>query len=70
MLIIPTSVSTVLRPLRYLEILPLFALKDPFYIDGKGSELGTSYHIKCFARKHPGTDFSKYVPFLLDLFRL
>ncbi|KAL5965047.1 Poly ADP-ribose polymerase 1 [Taenia solium] len=34
-------------------------IKDPFFVDGKLSELGTVYHVKCFKGKHPGTDFSK-----------
>ncbi|CDS36610.1 poly ADP ribose polymerase 1 [Echinococcus multilocularis] len=38
-------------------------IEDPFFIDGKSSELGTSYHIECFNKRHPGTDFSKITGF-------
>uniref|UniRef100_A0A5K3FCR6 NAD(+) ADP-ribosyltransferase n=1 Tax=Mesocestoides corti TaxID=53468 RepID=A0A5K3FCR6_MESCO len=34
-------------------------IKDPFFVDGKSRELGTSYHAKCFMKKYPGTEFSK-----------
>ncbi|VDL18528.1 unnamed protein product [Hymenolepis diminuta] len=34
-------------------------IKDPFFIDGKLSELGTSYHVKCFVKKYPEADVSK-----------
>nr|CDS27075.1 poly (ADP ribose) polymerase 1 [Hymenolepis microstoma] len=34
-------------------------IKDPFFIDGKLSELGTSYHVKCFVKKYSEADVSK-----------
>lgn len=44
---------------RYPEIPFTNNFQDSFFVDGKLSELGTAYHVKCFKGKHPGTDFSK-----------